>query len=127
MYDLLIFDSSVASSDKSKFESWLQQELKRHQLPPVTVAETSTFLRSWYLAVTSKNPNLAAETSSTDYSIQQNSILATISWPLAEEARETSMKVAAACGVGVVEVSNESSEVWLPDNSGSLKLAFYID
>ncbi len=121
-YDLMVFDSKSAPSNRQGFMDWYRRQTKwgeghRYDNPDISTPE----LRAWFLDMISRYPMMngpyASEEDSskvTDYSIGRAVIYAAFAWSEAEQARELMFSLAQKHRVGFFDVSVGNGGVWMP-------------
>jgi hypothetical protein len=124
-YDLMVFDPSAAPRGREQFRDWFAAQTEwteghGYNDPKVP----SEKLQDWYCAVTREFPNLNGEgvldddigDHHTDYSLGSNVIYAAFAWTEAEEAYETTRRLAVESGVGFYDVSGDegNGEIYFP-------------
>lgn len=132
-YDLMVFDPPAAPRELAAFLAWWKQqsawsESHGYQDPGVTTPQ----LRAWFQDVAASFPPMNGplavdepdDESATDYSIGRQVIYAAFAWSRAADAYQRVFAAAKKHGVGFFDASGEGGEVWLPDASGELVLAF---
>lgn len=134
-FDLAVFEPSVAPNERKDFLAWFDQQAEWDESHDYDDPKVSTpALRSWFLEMIeyfsamngayTRNDHDDDDPSITDYSVGSNLIYAAFAWSKAEEALETTFRLAEKHRVGFYYISSSEGEVYLPDGSGKLVLAF---
>ena len=133
-YDLALFDPAVAPKDRAEFLAWFEEQVqwdKGHDFESPGIA--SPVVHACFLALIEKFPAMNGpfakedlpddEGTLADYFFAPALLYITFAWSKAQEAYETTKQAAEQCRAGFFNVSSNTSDVWLPDSTGSLVLA----
>jgi hypothetical protein len=132
-YDLAVFEPRAAPTEREEFLLWFDQQTEWEESHGYDHPEVSTpALRSWFLEMIEHFPATNGpyakddgdDTSLTDYSVGRTLIYAAFAWSKAEEAYETTFRLAEEHQVGFFNVSSDEGEIYFPDSGGRLVLAF---
>lgn len=133
-YDLMVFAPEAAPRDRGQFVAWYEEQCEWSEDHSYDNPDVSTpALRAWFMEMIQSFPAMNGpfasdelpedESSLADYSVGRQIIYAGFAWSKAEEAFETTVRLAAKHGLGFFDVSSEKAEAWLPDGKGGLALA----
>lgn len=134
-YDLMVFDVNKAPKTKTEFLEWYKEgtDWKEGNLyDDITISTPS--VQQWYYEMIKNYPPMngkfsptdeeleeieGLEERMTDYSISDSFIYMCFAWSVAEEAYETTVRLAAEYGLGVFDLSKSEEEmkIILPDNT----------
>ena len=136
-YDLAVFAPEAAPKTRVDFLAWFEQqttwqEPHGYDDPVVSVPA----LRDWFLDMITGFPAMNGpyapkgvsedDLRLTDYSIGKSLIYVAFAWSKAETAFDTMFRLAEKHRVGFYNVSSSIGDVWLPDSSGKLVMAFQV-
>jgi hypothetical protein len=134
-YDLAVFDRAVAPLGRDEFLAWFKQQAQWNESHGYDDPKVSSpALRQWFLEMITEFPAINGpyaqedmpddETALTDYSVGRSLIYAAFAWSKVEKAYEITFRLAEKHKLGFFNVSSTTSDVWLPDSSGTLVLAY---
>jgi hypothetical protein len=131
-YDLMVFRKEHTPNTRKEFLNWYREQTKwgedhSYDDPAITSPE----LRSWFLEMIQTFPAMNGPYAIhndddddndhiTGYSIAKGCIYTDFRWSVAEEAYNTSLKLAKKHGVGFYDVSSDEGDILFPEN-GELK------
>jgi hypothetical protein len=134
-YDLAVFELTAAPTGRKEFLEWYAQQTEWQESHGYDNPEvSSSALRSWFLEMIEQFPPMNGayvkddvdvdDPSITDYSVGRAIIYAAFAWSKAEEAFKATTRLAEKHRVGFYNLSSSRDEVYFPDPSGRLFLAF---
>jgi hypothetical protein len=130
-YDLMVFAPDAAPKERNSFLEWYEAQTQwvephRYDNPDLSTAQ----LRSWFMDMIQSFPPMNGpfapkdlpvdEESTTDYSIGNFVIYSGFAWSKAEQAYDTTFRLARKHGVGFFDASSEKADLWYPDGNGEL-------
>jgi hypothetical protein len=122
-YDLMVFDTTVAPRDRTKFLVWCEkqaewQEPHGYNNPDVPSPALTKWFREIIKTFPPMNGPLASDDPDdpkvTDYSLGRSVIYAAFAWSAAEAAYKHVKELAAKHGVGFFDASGQDGDIWWP-------------
>lgn len=129
-YDLVVFAADVAPKEREAFVEWYKAQIGGDAGNDPAISTKK--LQAWFADVIESYPPMNGplsppdlpedETILTDYAIGKFIIYASFAWSKAEHAYETTRRLAEKHSTGLLNISSEWVDMWLPDASGHLVL-----
>ncbi len=130
-YDLIVFDPRAAPKEREAFMKWYDEQVEwgeQHSHDDPAVCAPS--LRAWFMDMIVEFPAMngphAAEDVDdprmTDYCVGASLVCAAFSWSQAEPAYRAAFSVARKHGLGFLDISSSSSDVWGPTADGTYEI-----
>jgi len=132
-YDLAVFEPEAAPSSHGEFLEWYAAQTQWKEKHSYNDPKVSSLrLQSWLADMFSDYPPMNGPSASAelpedesrlaDYSIGERIVYVGFAWSRARAAYEHVFQLAAKHRLGLIDVSSENSEIWLP-RDGELGLA----
>ncbi len=127
-YDLAVFDPDVAPRSRAEFRRWFDEQTQwgeshGYNDPEIPVAALKNWFREMITIFPPMNGPLRSTNSDdprvTDYSLGKNIIYGAFAGSVGTAAYHRAFELAQKHRVGLYNVSDDPSDVWVPEPSGN--------